>query len=157
MAAARMRGAMRALFPLDGSDAGFLALERGLELLRGSPRLEVTLFNVRQEGFERTADPQYVAETFEADEADEVFPSEASSQRVLARGLDIARRIGVPAKAKGELGKYEEEILKEAAYHDVLVMHALGPSSLRDTLKGSAAEHLVRTAPCSVLLVRPKG
>lgn len=144
---------MRVLIPLDGSEASFAALDRGLALLKGTPRLEVTLFNVMQEGFDQTADPEYVEETFEKDEADEVFPSEASQQRVLARGLDVAKRHGVAVKAKGEIGKPVEEILREAAHHDVLLMHALGASSVKDTLKGSHSEHLVRHAPCSVLLV----
>lgn len=146
---------MRVLVPLDGSEASFAALDRGLALLKGTPRLEVTVFNVMQEGFDQAADPQLVAETFEADDADEVFPSEASQQRVLARALDIARRHAITVKAKGEIGKPVEEILREAAHHDVLVMHALGASSVRDTLKGSHSEHLVRHAPCSVLLVHP--
>ena len=146
---------MRALFPLDGSEASFHALERGLALLKGTPRLEVTVFNVMQEGFEAAGDPELIEETFEADEGDEVFPTEASSQRVLAKALEVARKHGLAVKAKGEVGRPVEEILKEAAHHDVLVMHALGPSNLRDTIKGSTLEHLARHAPCSVLLVHP--
>lgn len=146
---------MRALFPLDGSEASYQALDRGLALLKGTPRLDVTVFNVMQEGFESAGDPELIEETFEADEQDEVFPSEASSQRVLAKAIELARKHGIAVKAKGEIGRPVEEILKEAAFHDVLVMHALGPSSLRDAVKGSKSEHLVRHAPCSVLLVHP--
>jgi nucleotide-binding universal stress UspA family protein len=146
---------MRALVPLDGSEASYQALDRALALLKGLPALEVTLFNVMQEGFESAGDPDYVEETFEKDEEDEVFPTEASSQRVLARGLEVARKHGIAAKAKGEVGRPMDEILREAAHHDVMVVHALGRSNLRDALKGSTAEQLVRKAPCSVLLVQP--
>jgi nucleotide-binding universal stress UspA family protein len=146
---------MRALFPLDGSEASFQALDRGLALLKGLSHLEATVFNVMQEGFESAGDPAYVAETFEADEGDEVFPTEASSQRVLAKAIGIAKRHGLQVKAKGEVGKPVEEILREAAHHDLLVLHALGPSNLRDALKGSRSEHLARHAPCHVLLVQP--
>ena len=146
---------MRVLVPLDGSEASFTALDRGLALLKGTPRLEVTVFNVMQEGFDQSADPEYVREAFEAEQGGEVIPTEASQQRVLARGLDIAKRHGLPVTAKGEIGKPVEEVLREAAHHDVLLMHALGPSSVKDTLKGSRSEHLVRHAPCSVLLVGP--
>lgn len=146
---------MRALFPLDGGEASFQALDKGLTLLRGLPKLEVTLFNVMQEGFEEPTDPEFVQETFEADEQDEVFPSEASSQRVLARALGIAKEHGIAAKAKGEMGRPHEEILQEAQHHDLLVMHAPSPSGLRDALRGSGLEKLMRHAPCSVLLVRP--
>jgi nucleotide-binding universal stress UspA family protein len=145
---------MRVLFPLDGSEVSYQALERGLAMLRGAPGLEVTLFNVMQEGFETAGDPQLVEETFEADEEDEIFPSEASSQRVLAKALAIAQKLGIAAKAKGEMGKPHEEILREAAHHDLLVMHALGPGGLRGKLAGGGTEHLARHAPCSVLLVR---
>ncbi|HEV8360220.1 MAG TPA: universal stress protein [Candidatus Thermoplasmatota archaeon] len=141
---------MRALVPLDGTALGYATLEHGLAMLRAVPKLEVTLLAVMQEGFEATADPAYVAETFEADEEDEVLPSEASSQRVLARGLDIARKQGLAARAKGEIGRPHEEILKEAAHHDVLVVPALPASSL----KGRGTASLARQAPCHVLLVR---
>lgn len=145
---------MRVLVPLDGSEASFEALERGLLLLKGTPGLDVTVFNVMQEGFESAGDPELIEETFEADEDDEVFPSEASSQRVLAKAIAVARKHGLAVKAKGEIGRPVEEILREAAYHDLLLLHALGPSDLKDKLKGSHTEHIARHAPCSVLLVR---
>ena len=145
---------MRALFPLDGSEASYAALDRGLALLKAVPGLQVTLLNVMQEGFERPADPEFVRETFDADEHDEVFPTRASSERALARGLEIARKHGVAARAKGEFGRPHDEILKEAAHHDVLVMHALPQGGLLGTMKGGGTEKLARAAPCAVLLVR---
>lgn len=145
---------MRVLVPLDGSEPSFAALDRGLALLKGTPKLQVMVFNVMQEGFEAAGDPQLIEETFEKDATGEVFPSEASSQRVLARGIEVAKRHGLQVTAKGETGRFLDEILREAAHHDVLLLHAMSGSNLRDALKGSHTEHLVRHAPCSVLLVK---
>lgn len=145
---------MRVLFPTDGSTATEEALDRMLELFSGmTQHLEVTLFNVTQEGFEG-ADPQYVEETFEADERDEVFPSKEASQRAIDRCLEVARKHGLEPETRVVMGNYKEEILLAAEDFDVLAMHELRGSNLTDRLKGSATEKLARQAPCSVLLVQ---
>jgi nucleotide-binding universal stress UspA family protein len=50
-------------------------------------------------------------------------------------------------------GNYRKVILDEARTHDLLVMHELSRSNLKDMLSGSATERLARHAPCAVLLV----
>lgn len=149
-----LRGPMRVLVPVDGSEETYTALERGLGQLREVPGLEVTLLNVRQEGFEAANDPQYIEETYEADEDDEVFPSEAASQRALERAEAIASAAGLEVASRLEKGNYRKIILELAAEHDVLLMHGLRKSNLKDALKGSATEKLARQAPCTVMLVR---
>jgi len=148
---------MRVLVPVDGSKATEVAVDRGLAMLAGLPGVKVTFLNVRQEGFQEPADAQYVAETFEADEDDEVFPSEASSGRALDRCIAIAKRHRVAAEPKVVVGRYRDVILEESAGFDLLLMHALGASNLRDALRGSGTEHLARHAPCAVLLVPADG
>lgn len=145
---------MRVLFPTDGSTATEEAFEKLMGLLEGlTDGVEITVFNVTDEGFE-LADHQYVEETFEDDERDEIFPSEEASQRAVQRCVKIADKHGVDVATKIVEGLYKEEILAEAEHHDVLAMHEMRSSNWIDRLKGSATEKLARNAPCSVLLVQ---
>lgn len=144
---------MRVLFPTDGSTATEEAFERMLELFDGvTEELEITIFNVTDQGFEG-ADPQYVQETYETDERDEVFPSPGASQRAVDRCVEIADEHGVDVETLIVEGTYKDEILDEAEAHDVLAMHELRKSNWLDRLKFSSTESLTRNAPCSVLLV----
>lgn len=145
---------MRILFPTDGSTATEEAFAELLGLFDGlTAGLEITVFNVTDQGFEG-ADPQYVEETFEADERDEVFPSEAASQRAIDRCVGIADKHDVDVATKIVEGTYEDEILAEAEHHDVLAMHELRTSNWLDRFTFSSTESLTRKAPCSVLLVQ---
>ncbi len=144
---------MKVLFPTDGSVATEDAFDRFLSLFDGMHEgLDVTLFNVTDKGFE-VADHPYVEETYDADERDEVFPTREASQRALDRCLEIAEKHGVETRMKIVKGTYRKAILEEAEDHDMLVMHELRRSNVRDFLGGSATEKLARRAPCSVLLV----
>ncbi len=145
---------MRILFPTDGSTATEEAFEKLLHLLDGmTAGVEITVFNVTDEGFE-LADHEYIEETFESDERDEVFPSEEASQRAVGRCVEIADKHGVDVSTKIVQGLYKDEILDEAEHHDVLAMHEMRSSNWVDRLKGSATEKLTRNAPCSVLLIQ---
>ena len=141
---------MRILAPLDGTPAAYEALDRALLLLRGAP-VEVTLLHVRDAGAAGMADPMLAAEG-----AGPVLAlTEAASRDVLARGIDLARRRGARVMAKASTGLARNEILREAAHHDVLVMHHLGASRLADWARGHDADRLAREATCAVLLVGP--
>ena len=144
---------MRVLFPVDGRARTEAALDRGLGMLRSVPGLRVTLLNVMQAGFDKAGDPAYVEETFGADEEDQIFPTEESARRALDRAAAIARKHRVAAEPVVAEGNYVQAILEAAKGHDLLMMHALGPSSLRDSLRGSHAEDIARKAPCAVMLV----
>jgi nucleotide-binding universal stress UspA family protein len=144
---------MRVLFPTDGSKATESAFDNLLELLgEAAEQAEITVFNVTDEGFE-VADHEYVEETFEDDERDEVFPSEEASRRAVDRCVRIGKEHGVDVATKIVEGTYKDEILEEAGRHDVLAMHELRSSNWKDRLLGSATEKLTRNAQCSVLLV----
>lgn len=144
---------MRALFPTDGSTATEEAFARFLSLFDGmQDGLEVTVLNVTDEGFD-LADHPYVKETFDDEERDEVFPSPEASQRAIDRCLEIAKRHDVDLATKIVEGTYREAILREAEEHDVLVMHELRRSNIKDLFRGSKTEKLTRRAPCSVLLI----
>lgn len=143
---------LRALFPLDGSDRSFVAMERALILFKGTPGLEVTLFNVMQKGFE-TAPEETVAE-FDSDEDDEVFPTEQSSLRMLSRAAELCKKHGVAAREKVVKGRVSDEIIRETASHDVVVMHSLDRKGLGEVLRGSKTEYIARHAKCLVMLSR---
>lgn len=145
---------MRILFPTDGSTATEEAFERMFGLFDGmTDGLAITVFNVTDKGFEG-ADPEYLEETYEGDERDEVFPSEGASRRAVDRCVKIAEKQGVEVATKVVEGLYKEEILAEAEHHDVLAMHELRRSNWKDRLTGSSTEKLTRNAPCSVLLIQ---
>ncbi len=142
---------MKALIPIDGSQQTYEAMDRALALLAGTPGLKVTLFNVTHEGFEDA--PEHLVDEFEADEDDEIFPTESSSWSALTQAAARPSCKGLNVETKVVKGKVVSCILAECESHDVLVMHRLGKSNWKDRLTLSQTERLVRTAPCSVLLV----
>ncbi|HWG90033.1 MAG TPA: universal stress protein [Candidatus Thermoplasmatota archaeon] len=144
--------ALRVLAPVDGSDITWRAFERGLLLLKGTPGLTVTAFNVRQAGFEGASEDS--VESFDKNERDEIFPTAAASERCLREAQEIGKRVGVQVQVKSAEGTHYEAILSEAEHHDVLLMHHLSSSSLKDALKGSRGEDLARNVKASVLFVR---
>lgn len=146
---------MRVLFPTDGSEQTEASFENFLRLFRGAGPLEITVLCVQQTGFDRGADPESV-QAFDQDERDEVFPTRASGERAIARCQDIAARHEREVVPKVLSGNHRKVILEEAARHQLLVMHEMSGSNLKDMLSGSATEHLARRAPCAVLLV-PSG
>lgn len=139
---------MRVLVPLDGSEQSMRSLERAIALLSGSDA-EYTLFCVQHEGF--AGAPEDIVEMFDEDEDDEIFPTRAAAKRMLKQAA--SRCAGAPTTTKVAEGKVRDEILKEAAAHDLLVMHGLDRSGLREKFRMSNTEFLARNAKCSVLLV----
>lgn len=143
---------LRVLAPLDGSDASWRAFERGLALLAGTPGLTVTALNVYSPGFEGARED--TVEAFDADAKDEIFASPEASERIVSRAAEIGKRHGVQVEGLVREGLHYDVILEEAERHDVILMHALSSSSLRDTLRGSRTEDIARNTQASVLLVR---
>ncbi|HVL88238.1 MAG TPA: universal stress protein [Candidatus Thermoplasmatota archaeon] len=142
---------LRILVPLDGSDRSFRALETGLLRLAGAPGLSVTLFTVVHKGFEGAGEDAIAR--FDEDEQDEIFPTEESARRMLERARQACAKLGVPAVERVVVGSYYDEILRESAQHDLLLMHRLDPGEVREKLRGSRTERLARNARTSVLLV----
>lgn len=143
---------MNVLFPVDGSEASYRALRKGLQLLGGHPTLRAVALNVRPEGLQGA--PEDAVRRFDGDEEEGGFPSEAASHRMLERAEAIANDVGVPLETKSGVGRPLETILAEARDYDVVAIHALSKSSVLDFLKGSGSGKLVRHAPASVLVVR---
>lgn len=143
--------ALRVLAPLDGSETSFKALDAGLRLLKATPGLEVTVFNVTSEGLSDA--PEDLVAQFDEDEDDEIFPTQAASLRMLERAKTICKEHAVAAKVQVVEGGVVDSILAACANHDILLMHALDRTQLKENLRGSQTEKLARRAGINVLLV----
>jgi universal stress protein A len=69
-----------------------------------------------------------------------------------AEGIDIVNpAVRVSADAAGAIVDYAKEV-----HADIIVVGTHGRTGVSRLLMGSVAEHVVRTAPCPVLVVRPR-
>jgi nucleotide-binding universal stress UspA family protein len=77
----------------------------------------------------------------------------------LARYQLLAEQAGAPhVTIRLRRGEASCEIVREAQQqqHDLIVIGAHGQTGLTRFLMGNTAEHVVRTAPCATLLVKPQ-
>ena len=144
---------MKVLVGTDGSDEAIRAARAGLALLGGSPaQVGVSVVDlpppsagalggeaplaVRVEEATRAAQQQAAAQAVEA--TVEALPSVAAEGRV-----DFGPPGAVLCRLAEELGA------------DVAVVGSRGRGGLRRALLGSVSDHVVRHAPCPVLVVPP--
>ncbi|GAB4270342.1 MAG: universal stress protein [Deferrisomatales bacterium] len=141
------------LIPLDGSDLSEQALDAALPLAEafgaeilflGVIDLTAGMYDVYAEAF-NPVDLKAQLESFLETALDR------AKARAEARGARARRflRVGVP---HDEIARLAEE---EGA--DLVVMTTHGRKGLSHLLLGSVTEKVIRTAPCPVLVVRPKG
>lgn len=144
---------MRLLFPLDGSEPTYRALEKGLQLIANDPKSTATLLVVMSRAFRDM--PKEAREHLEFDDEDELFIRDDEANAVIQKGQEIAKKLKIQdCKGMILIGKPKETILSESKKHDVLVMHGLAKDEKAEKSRGSALEEIARNAPCSVLLVR---
>src|SRR5687767_14947856 len=93
MGVARGRPSMKALFPLDGSDATYRALERGLQIIGADPKATVTLLVVMSKGLQEM--PKEAREHLEFDDEDELFIRDDEAKAVIQKAQDIAKRLKI--------------------------------------------------------------
>ncbi len=141
---------MKVLVPLDGSEVSHEAMCKGLELIQGC-RPEVTLFCIRAGGFDGADDDR--KEMFEADPDDEIFASEEEAHAMLDAALESCSGLDVTAKKKVVVGSHPKIIQEESSQHDLLLMHRLSKESIKEKIRMSQAESIVRNAACAVMLV----
>lgn len=143
--------AQKVLFPLDGSERSFQAMEKALVLLKGM-KMDATLFVVMQEGFEKAGDDRI--EDFDADEGDEIFPNVASCERMLDEAEARCKALGLkhPGRKIGK-GRVPQAIIDEAPNHDLMVLHDLDKKGLLEKLRLSNTEKVARQSRVNVLLV----
>jgi nucleotide-binding universal stress UspA family protein len=140
--------ALRVLFPLDGSEPAYNAMEKALRMLPPSSTIRATVLVVMQD-FKGA--PEDMVKIFEADTDDEVFPTKDSANQVFVEMKRRVGKMGPKVKFKVATGNVKDEILTEAAEHDILVMH----STSRGGSRARGSHKLARKASCAVLLVRP--
>src|SRR5439155_18076193 len=69
-----------------------------------------------------------------------------------AEGIDVAApEVRVSPDAAEAIVEYAKDV-----HADIIVVGTHGRSGVSRLLMGSVAEHVVRTAPCPVLVVRPR-
>lgn len=140
------------LIPLDGSDLAEEALEAAVPLARafGAPvlllgvlDLTAGMYDVYSEAFS-PVDLRAQLETF-LDAALARAQAQAEGE-----GLTASRflRVGVPPEEIADLAQ-EQGV-------DLIVMTTHGRKGLSHVLLGSVTERVIRTAPCPVLVVRPR-
>jgi nucleotide-binding universal stress UspA family protein len=140
---------MRVLFPLDGSERGYAAMEAALDLLQAGS-VQATLLVVLSDF--QGAPPEVVQE-FEEDTEDEIFPTEDSAGVVLRQATQRVRRKGLEMRLKVAKGNVVKEIASESANHDLLVLHSTRAAQ-RFRLRSRRTKAIVRAAKCNVLLMQ---
>ncbi|HEU4384476.1 MAG TPA: universal stress protein [Anaeromyxobacteraceae bacterium] len=149
-----MAGWRKILCPVDLSDLSRSAMAEALELARRNDGA-VHLLHVLE--------PQAGAYRGEAWSAEQSTATQVDqAQRVVAAWLREAEAI-LPGRVTGEVnpgggGGPADEVTRAAADggYDLVVMGTHGRRGVRHLVLGSVAEAVVRGAPCSVLVVRPK-
>lgn len=139
---------MKVLFPLDGSERAFKAMEAALDLLRGS-QVQATLLVVMQD-FEGA--PEDMIKEFEEDTEDEIFPTEASAIVVLKQATKRMRRKGLEMKLKMAQGNIVKQVIEESKGHDLLVMHSKRATGFQ--LRSSRTKKIIRGSQCNLLLMQ---
>lgn len=138
------------LCPIDFSPASREALEEAVDLAR-QHQAELTVVHVLAPvpvGVpEALIDPSYVQRLYD-DVAGELAVWKQQAETMGAPAVKARRLDGTPWDAVVETARAEG--------HDLIVMSTHGRTGLSHALIGSVAETVVRHAPCSVLVVRPK-
>ena len=137
---------------LDFSDTSRLAMAEAAEMARRCGA-QLTLLHVRPPPAQvSSADLLVSARALEelasVDLARDLAVWRTEAERIATTGVKTALLVGDPAA----------EILRYARAHgvDLLVIGTHGRTGLRRLVLGSVAEHVVRQAPCPVMVVRPK-
>jgi universal stress protein A len=145
---------LRLLIALDFSECSRVALRSALAIAQHVPNAEIVLLSVLEALRDEAAQSDkalgdaelavgQLHEMFEAELRDHHGGKLRNNTRV---HYTTAR--GTPA----------DEIVAQALAHrvDAIIMGSHGRTGLNRLLAGSVAERVVRTAPCSVLTVKPK-
>lgn len=142
----------KALFPLDGSEQTFKAVETGLQVLSGVKDAQATFLVVISKKLRDM--PASAREHLTDDDDDEVFIRDDEAQEVIDQAKAIAKKAKF-AKVEGKIAidDVKRAILAEAGKHHVLVMHRLDRDEKREHSHNSLTEALAREALCDVWLI----
>lgn len=137
---------MKALVPLDGTELALRAFEKALVLLAPAPVRAMALYLAPQAG-----ETLFLAAARELAGHDVTL---LSAEETFERAKRIANEHGAALDTVSVAGGAERLLEEAARGYDVVVLHALARRSAKDLLTGNPIGHIVRHAPCSVLLVR---
>ena len=150
-----MRMSLHVLLATDGSDASISAATRGRDLLAGIER--ITLLTVVSDD-----DPGDDAGGIEGPVLTQSEQEELKRQQAIEARDELARTAamltGVPVEQLIEEGDPADTICRVAERLGVgaIVVGSHGRTGLRRLFLGSVSEHVVRHAPCPVLVVRAR-
>jgi nucleotide-binding universal stress UspA family protein len=141
----------RALFPLDGSEPTYQAVEGGLKRMAGLKDARATFLVVVDEALRKM--PKDAREYLEFDDEDELFIRDDEAKSVLAKAETLAKKHKCKSESRIVSGRVFDAILAEAGKHDILVMHRLDREEHKEKARGGILEKLCRHAPCDVWLI----
>jgi len=136
---------------VDYSEPSRAALEQAAEVAR-QHQAELVLVHVYEP-------PPATAENFLAPLPDSVEAEKRELERMLGHWREEAeKRAGRPVTTAFLIGAPAPELVTFAREHDVdlLVVATHGRRGLAHLVMGSVAERVVREAPCSILVARPR-
>lgn len=144
---------LRLLIALDFSDCSRLALRSALDIARHVSSCELVLLTVLENLAEGEAQSDKALNESEAAVGQLHEMVEAELRERPDTRFDTSRVHYTTAR-----GTPADEIVAQALAHrvDAIVMGSHGRTGLNRLLAGSVAERVVRTAPCSVLTIKPK-
>lgn len=136
------------LVATDGSDGADAAVDRAIEL--------ADAMNATLHAMHVIEDIDAIVAPMTAEQDTVRKGTEAYAEEVLGDVADRAEAAGVPCETTIKRGVPNERILSYAADvgADMIVLGALGRSSLVDVLLGSTADRVSRRSDVSVLLAR---
>ena len=145
------------LVPLDGSEHSERALETALLVAKKFDG-EITLINVYSTNFLPSLS-MYNEESDFVTAEEIVRVAEAIREaraEILAAGKKTVEAEGIPVETLLTEGHVVQEIVKTAREDrfDLIVLGAKGESKISEMLLGSVTEKVVRTAPCTVMIVK---
>jgi len=132
----------RIVIPVDRSDASKLATQQGLYLAK-LLGVEVSIITVNDTH-------QFMASAI----LEEHFKEENVS--MLEEFKKIGESTQIPVSTYLMEGVPAEEIVKFAKEDDLIVMASRGKKGLNKFLLGSVSEEVLRRAPCSVMIIKPR-
>jgi nucleotide-binding universal stress UspA family protein len=143
---------VKILFPIDGSEATYRAVDRALGILKPGKESPITFLCVLSKGLRDM--PEDAREYLEFDDEDELFIRDDEAKAAIKKAEEIAKKHKVPTVVPlVREGRVTDMILDEAKRHDLLVMHGLRRDEKEDRKHGNMTEMIARAAGLDVLLI----
>lgn len=150
---------VKVLIGTDGSDLAVEAARRGLALLASPDEVTVAVASVADVPIAPTSGlggpllaPQLTEAAWERQRAEAEEAVERTVGALPTTAAVVARRV----EEAGDAGPILCDLAGELGA-DVVVVGSRGRSGIRRAVLGSVSDHVVRNAPCPVLVVRATG